>query len=405
MDNETTIKFDKEFLSKFRNASDLENYFSQMYKDALQTMLEGEMDNHLGYSKYARTDEEKDNYRNGKSKKNLKTKLGKVTLEIPRDRNGDFSPEIVQKHQTIMGDIEDKVLGLYRIGLTTRDIETEIKELYGINISDTEVSRITNRVLEQVRDWQSRPLDEMYLVIWMDGIFFKVKENHRLISKAVYLIIGLNKQGYKEPLGMWINQTESSAFWLTVLDDLKKRGVKDIIISVSDNLTGLTEAINAVYPKCLTQVCIVHQIRNSLKYIASKDRREFVTMLKDVYQAPNRETAEKALDVLEIHWNKKYPAVIKSWRTNWDNLSIFFDFPSEIRKMIYTTNIIENANRVVRKYTKNRVLFPNDEAVLKAVFLTMQHLENLWSVQKIVNWENAINQFIILYPERVKIKI
>jgi putative transposase len=405
MKKEKDNKFDKEFLSKFKNATELENYFSDMYKQALQAMLEGEMDNHLGYSKYERTDEKKENFRNGNSKKTVKTKLGEIPIEIPRDRNGEFTPEIVQKNQTVMGDIEDKVLSLYSIGLTTRQVEEEIKEFYGINISDTEVSRITNRILEQVKEWQSRPLDSIYPVIWLDGIYFKVKENHRLLSKAIFIVVGLNKQGNKEPLGMWINQTESAAFWMSVLDDLKKRGIKDIIISASDNLTGLTEAITAVYPNCLTQICIVHQIRNSLKYVAYKDRKEFVSMLKDVYQAPNRDTAETALEVLDIHWGKKYPAVIKSWRNNWENLTVFFDFPSDIRKMIYTTNIIENLNRVLRKYTKNRVLFPSDDSVLKAVFLTIQRLEKQWLKQKIVLWENVINQFLILYPDRIKIKI
>jgi putative transposase len=395
----------KEFLQQFKTAKDLESYMAQMYRNALQAMLAGEMDEHLGHSKYERTSTEKENYRNGSSSKTVKTELGNIEIETPRDRNGTFEPIIVPKRQTVMDNIEEAVIALYSKGMTTRDVEEQVERIYGIRISDTDVSRITNRLLDVLTQWQNRPLESVYAVVWFDGIRFKIRDAHKMVVKTVYLAVGLNLEGRKEPLGLWLSETESAGYWMVVLDELKARGVTDIIISVTDNLTGFSEAIKAVYPKCQTQICIVHQIRNSFKYITYKDRKEFTDDMKKIYTAPTKLMAEHELDKLEDKWFKKYPTVVRSWRNNWENLSVFFDFPSDIRKIIYTTNTIENLNRVIRKFTKNRLMFPNDNAVKKAVFLALQHITRTWNKQTVINWLIIFNQLQIMYPERILIKI
>jgi len=395
----------KEFLQQFKTAKDLESYMSQMYRNALQAMLEGEMDEHLGHSRYERTEKEKENYRNGSIPKTVKTELGNIEIKTPRDRNGTFEPIIVSKRQTVMDNIEEAVIALYSKGMTTRDVEEQVERIYGIRISDTEVSRITNRLLEVLTQWQNRPLESVYPVIWLDGIRFKIRDTHKMVVKTIYLAIGLNLDGHKEPLGLWLNETESASFWMTVLDELKARGVKDIIISVTDNLTGLADAIKAVFPQCQTQICMVHQIRNSFKYVAFKDRKEFAEEMKKIYTAPTKLMAELELEKFEDKWFKKYPSVIRSWWNNWDNLSVYFDFPSDIRKIIYTTNIIENLNRVTRKFTKNRLMFPNDNAVKKAVFIALQHITKKWDKQTVNNWLVIFNQLQIMFPERILFKI
>lgn len=390
----------KEFLSKFKDSAELDDFFSKMYKDALQKMLEGELDNHLGFGKSERTEAQKDNYRNGHGKKKIKTTLGELEIMTPRDRNSSFDPVIVEKRQSVLGKIEDVVLGLYSKGMSVRDIEQQVKELYGISVSDTEVSRITNRLLEAIKEWQTRPLDAFYPVLWIDAIHINIKDNYQIKKKAVYIIIGLKKDGYKEPLGLWIESVESSTFWMKTLDDLKARGVNDILLVVSDNLTGLTKGIKVVFPACLTQLCIVHQIRNSLLRVAYKDKKDFAELLKDIYKAPDQETARKALEILDLHFGKKYPWVIKAWERDWDNLMIFLEFPMEMRKFIYTTNIIENVNRNIRKYTKNRTMFPNDDAAIKAVYLTLQKQWLNWKKLRFQNWQIVMAQVEEYFPGR-----
>lgn len=400
----TKEQFDKEFLSQFKTSEDLRIYFSEMFKDVVEQMLEGELDAHLGYEKHERGEREGENYRNGKNSKTVQTEFGAVELEVPRDRESSFEPQIVKKRQRMVDSIEDAVMSLYSKGMTTRDIEDQIKEIYGISLSNSTVSRITDRILELVNQWQHRPLDVCYCIVWMDGMSVKVRENHRIIAKVVYIALGMNLEGQKEVLGMWINETESATGWMHILSDLRERGVEDIFITATDNLKGFTEAIGAIYPKSLTQVCITHQIRNSLRYVTWKDKREFARTLKTVYQAPNRDAALEALERLEELWGNKYPLIIKSWRIHWDKLSLFFDFPSPIRKLMYTTNTIENLNRMIRKYTKNKLIFPNDEAVTKAVFLAITQVTKAW-VTPHPDWEQILSQFMILYPERVTLKL
>jgi len=397
-------ELDKDFLSQFKTQHDLNDYFSQMYKQALEQLLQGEMDNHLGFEKNQRTENEKMNFRNGSSEKTIKSDFGEIPIEVPRDRNSSFEPALIKKRDTVAENIEEVVLSLYGKGMTTRDIETQIQEIYGVELSDSSVSRITDRILDLVAQWQARALDSLYPIVWMDGIHFKVRHNHRIVSKVAYIAIGLNMQGKKEVMGIWIDHTENAAFWMKVLDEFKERGVKDILITATDNLKGFTAAIQAVFPKTLTQVCVTHQIRNSLLYVAHKNKREFARDLKLVYTAPTKEAAEQALEQLEDKWNKKYGRIIQSWKTNWERLSVFFEFPAEIRKIMYTTNVIENFNRMIRKYTKNRLIFPNDDAVMKAVFLTVQQVQGKWYTP-IGNWEMILLQFYHLYPDRIKLHL
>jgi transposase-like protein len=400
----TKAEINKEFLSQFKTPEDLRIYFSDMFKDAVEQMLEGELDAHLGYGRHDRGERDGKNYRNGKNSKTVQTEFGSVELDVPRDRESSFEPQIVKKRQRMIDSIEGTVMSLYSKGMTTRDIEEQVKEIYGIALSDSTVSRITDRILELVKQWQHRPLDACYCIVWMDGISVKVRENHRVIAKVVYIALGMNLEGQKEVLGLWINETESATGWMHILSDLRERGVEDIFITATDNLKGFTEAIGAIYPKSLTQVCITHQIRNSLRYVTWKDKKEFAQTLKMIYKAPNRNAALEALERLEEFWGNKYPLIIKSWRIHWDKLSLFFDFPSPIRKLMYTTNTIENLNRMIRKYTKNKLIFPNDDAVIKAVFLAISQTSKAWAKPH-TEWEQIFSQFMILYPERVVLKL
>lgn len=395
-------QFDPEFLAQFKNKEDLANYMQSLKKAVYEEMLEGELDAHLGYEPYERA--KTDNYRNGKISKKVQGEQGAFDLAVPRDRASTFEPELIKKRQKLLADIEDKVLSMYGIGMSTRDIADQIRDIYGASISESTVSRITDRILDTVREWQERPLEKIYPVLWLDGIGFKVKENHQYIRKVIYLVIGLNLSGHKEVLGIWLDKTESAAFWMQVLDDLKKRGVEDVFIAATDNLTGFGEAIQAVFPESLQQICIVHQIRNSLKYVTWGERKAVAKDLKKVYGASTKAQAEEALLEIEEIWGEKYPHIFKSWHANWEKLSVFFDFPSEIRKMIYTTNIIENLNRVIRKYTKGKTIFPSDDAVQKSVYLAIQNLAKKWTMP-VRHWPKIIAQLSILYPDKINIDI
>ena len=398
----TPNKFSKEFLAQFKNTEELQVYMQDLRKALMEEMLEGELDAHLGYPPHAKSGNS--NSRNGKSSKIVQSKDGTFELSVPRDREGSFEPELVQKRQKTLAEIEDKVLSLYSLGMSTRDISAQIEEIYGASISESTVSRITDRVLETVRAWQERPLESIYPIIWMDGIGFKVKSEGRYIRKVIYLVLGVNLLGHKEILGIWLDKTESASFWMKVLDDMKKRGVEQVFIACTDNLKGFGEAIQAVFPESLQQTCIVHQIRNSLKYVTWGERKAVAKDLKKIYQADRKEQAEAALLEVEEIWGAKYPHIFKSWTENWETLSIFFDFPSEIRKMIYTTNVIENVNRVIRKYTKGKTIFPSDQAVTKSVYLALQHLSKKWTMP-VRNWQKIIAQLAILYPDKIKLDI
>jgi putative transposase len=402
-DNESLLaSLPEDFFARFKTMNELNDFMSSLFKRGIEKMLEGELTDHLGYDKNNPSGNGSGNSRNGKTRKLIKTESGEVIIDVPRDRNADFEPLIVPKRQKVIEKIESIVVSLYAKGMSTRDIERQIKEIYGVTISSSSISNITDQIISDIAAWQKRPLDDTYLIVWLDGISLKVRNEGKIINKSIYLIIGLNTAGKKEVISMWINETESASFWMSVLDDLKSRGVKDILIACSDNLKGLTKAIKAVFPETVTQLCIVHQIRNTMRYVASKEKREFLKDLKEVYGAINLDCAQEAFYKIESKWEKKYPYAIKSWQANWDELTVFFGFPSEIRTIIYTTNIIENLNRNIRKFTKNKVMFPDDDAMKKAVYLAIQQSAFAWR-QTINNWPIIANQFKILYHERVKI--
>jgi len=382
----------------FSNTNDILAALKDMFREVLQESLEAEMDDALGYGKYDYNEKSIDNSRNGYSKKTVKIELDPVEINVPRDRNGEFDPKIIAKHQRSANGIEDKILALYAIGMTTRDIAEQVKGLYGIDVSAETVSNITNRILPLVSDWQNRPLESTYSFIFMDAIHYKVREEKQIVVKAAYVVVGVNMDGIKEVLGIWIGANESSKFWLSVLNDLKNRGVQNVLIFCVDDLNGFKEAIGAVYPFARIQRCIIHQIRSSMKYIPYKDRKVFVSDLKTVYSAVNEDSAMNNLMSLKDKWDKKYPNAVKSWEDNWDNLSTFFAFPSNIRKIIYTTNVIESLNSQFRKVTKTKLIFPNDDSLLKMLYLAVERIERKWNRQY-KDWDLAVNQLKIVFSE------
>jgi|SRR6478736_1818620 len=380
-----------------RSKDEFNQIMAKLMKEGLETVLKAEMDDHLSHEKNQPSED--GNIRNGFSKKTVKGSIGDIALSIPRDRNSTFEPQFVPKHQRMIDKVEDVIIGLYARGMNTRDIEDQIREIYGIDISETTVSNVTFRVIEYMKQWQNRPLENVYFTVWMDAISIKVKDNGKVVNKSVYLIIGLTKDGRKEILGMWINITESASFWMSVLTDLKARGVEDILIACTDNLKGFTGAIQAIFPQAISQLCVVHQIRNSTRYVVWNDKKEFISDLKEVYKAINKEVAWEALQSFKLKWWKKYPHAILSWERNWDNLTMFFDYPFEIRNLIYTTNVIESLNSTIRKYTKTKIIFPDDTAALKAIYLSLNIIEQKWDRQ-IKNWGLILNQFLIKFENR-----
>lgn len=392
----------KEFLSQFKTGEDVTAFMKELHTRVYEQMLEAEMDNHLGYEKHSNQGDHSGNSRNGSYRKQIQTEMGESVIQVPRDREGEFEPIVVPKHQSRGLSIERLIISLYAKGMSVADIESEMQEIYGINLSTSAISIITNKVSQAAAEWQNRPLDSLYMIVWMDGIVFKVRENGKMINKTVYLCVGLNKEGLKEVLGMWIGKNESAAFWMGVLTDLKARGVEDILITVTDNLNGFTETIKSVFPASTTQICVVHQIRNSCRYVVWKEKKEFTADLKNIYNAPTKEAAEMELDNFEQKWGAKYPYAIRSWRNNWEELTVFFDFPVEIRKIIYTTNLIENLNGKIRKYTKNKLSFPNDDALKKSVYLAINEIEKKW-YQPIWNWALIFNQFITIFENRIQV--
>lgn len=389
-----------DFLKQFKNSDDFGDFVSELYKRGIESMLEGEITAQLGYSKSA-SRADKSNARNGHIRKKIKTEQGELEIKVPRDRRSEFEPRIVPKRSHLSKGIESLIISLYAKGMSNSDIEEQLREFYGFNVSTSTISIITDMVTNDVIAWQNRPLDPVYLVVWMDAIVFKVRENSRVINKAVYLAVGLKQDGKKEILGMWLGKNESAAFWMSVLTDLKTRGVNDILITVTDNLNGFTDTINNVFPLSDTQICVVHQIRNSAKYVVWKEKKEFTADMKHIYTAPNKEAAQAALEDFKNKWNSKYSYAVESWYRNWDELTVFLDFPVEIRKIIYTTNIIENLNGKIRKYTKNKLSFPTDDAVKKSVYLALREVTKKWT-QPIRNWGIILNQFMTIFTDRIK---
>lgn len=342
------------------------------------------------------------NYRNGHSKKTIKTSFGEDKIQVPRDRDGNFAPMLVPKRHNIIEGLEKVIISFYAKGMSVSDIEEQIKDLYGFEVSGSTISRITHAVSSEMIACQNRPLENLYFIVWMDGIVFKVRENSKVINKTIYLAVGLNRSGKKEVLGMWLGKNESAAFWMSVLTDLKARGVEDILITATDNLNGFTQTIRSVFPQSQTQICVVHQIRNAYRYVVWKDKKAFTADMKLIYTAPNRQAAQVALEDFADKWENKYGYAVKSWTENWEELTVFFDFPLEIRKIIYTTNLIENLNGKIRKYTKNKMSFPTDEALTKSVFLALREATKKWS-KPITNWGLILNQFMIIFDSRIKL--
>lgn len=391
------------FFKQFKGKDQFQSFFQMMYKQGIESMLQGELDEFLGYAKHSPEGYNSGNSRNGSSQKTVKTEsLGDMVLSIPRDRKSDFEPGLIPKHGRMSDKLEDAILGMYSRGMTTTDVSEQVAEIYGVSVSSTTVSNVTNQLLKNVREWQERPLESVYLVVWMDGIRIKIRHNGKIINKCVYLVIGLNKEGRKEVLGMWIDETESASFWLKVLTDMKARGVEDILIACTDNLTGFTKAIKAAFPEAITQLCIVHQIRNSCKFVSWKERREFAKDLRAVYGAINVESAATGLDEFEQKWGEKYGYAIQSWRTNWENLVPYYEFPPEIRRIIYTTNIIESLNSGVRKYTKTKTIFPHDDAALKVVYMAVKKVEKKWTMP-VRDFGIMLQQFLIIFGDRCRL--
>lgn len=399
-DNKILESLPPDFFKRFKTGEDFTGFMDALFKRGVEELLDGELESHLGYEKHQQA--AGSNKRNGKLSKTIKTARGSYSIEVPRDREGSFEPKLIPKRKRMIDQIEDVVIGLYAKGMSTADISTQVNELYGVNISSSTVSNITERVLVDVEQWQNRALDNTYLVVWLDGIVFKVKQENKIINKSIYIVAGLNTMGRKEVLGLWINEQESASFWSKALTDLRVRGVQDILIACSDNLSGLTTAIKAIFPQTITQLCIVHQIRNSLKKVPFKNRREVARDLKNIYEAPNEDAATQAFFGFELKWGTTYPYICISWKNNWDNLIPFLQYPIEIRKLIYTTNVIENLNRNVRKFTKNKTMFPTDEAVIKAVYLAVQNASKVWT-RDIKSWAIIASQFLIAYPDRCNI--
>ena len=396
-------QFPKGFFKQFKSKETFQEYFNSLFKQGIEEMLQSELDEHLGYAKHNIEGYNTGNSRNGTFQKTVTTEnVGKVVLNIPRDRNGNFEPQIIPKGQTISSKIEDAILGMYSRGMTTSDVRHQVEDIYGLEISETTVSNITERIMDSAREWQQRTLESVYFAVWMDGVILKIREDGKVINKCIYIVIGLKPDGRKEVLGFWIEKSESAAFWMSVLTDLKSRGVQDILIACTDNLKGFTQAIKAVFPDAVTQLCIVHQIRNSCKFVVFRDRKDFCADLKKVYTAINKQIALNELEKFKLKWQRKYKYAITSWEENWDNLSNYFEYPLELRKIIYTTNTIENLNRGIRKYTKTKTQFPNDNAASKSVYLSIMNIEIAWS-KPILEWGLILHQFLIIFEDRCKI--
>ena len=377
---------------------DLQEALKDLLGDTMEQMLKAELDEHLDYE-YG----EKPlslNTRNGSSKKTVKSSYGNIDLNIPRDREGSFEPQALKKYQKDISNIENQIISMYAKGMTTRDISTHIKEIYGFGISESMVSKITNKILPTIEEWQNRPLEKVYPFVFLDAIHYHVRENNIVVKKAVYIALGYNTEGYKEILGMWVGENESSKYWLLVLNQLKERGLEDILIVSTDNLSGFSQAIESVYPKTEIQKCVIHQIRNSTKFVSYRDIKELMKDLKTVYKASTEKLILSNLDIFEEKWGKKYPMCVNSWRNNWAELATYFKYPEGIRKLTYTTNSIENFNRQLRKVTKNKTIFPCDYALQKSLYLAMVNASSKWT-SRIRGWDQILSQLSIFFEGRI----
>lgn len=392
-----------ELLKEYQQPDDLlgeDGLLQELTKALVQRALDGELTHHLGYEKYSLEGKNTGNSRNGKTPKKIKGKRGEMEIEVPRDRNGEFEPQLIKKGQTRFDGFDDKIISMYARGMTTREIRGHLKEIYGVEVSPDLVSTVTDGVLDEVRAWQNRPLDEVYPIVYLDALQIKVRDDGRISNRAFYLAIGVNMSGLKEVLGIWTAQSEGAKFWLSVVTEIKSRGVKDVLIACVDGLKGFPEAIEAVFPQAHVQLCIVHLVRHSVKYVSYKDRKEVTADLKMVYHAPTANEAEKNLEEFAAKWDRRYPMISKSWRANWERVVPMFGFPEDIRRAIYTTNAIESLNMSLRKIIKNRASFPSEDAALKLLYLALRNASQKWTMP-IRNWGSAVNQFAIIFEGRV----
>ena len=386
--------------NNFTNVADVYAYLKEGFKDILQELMEAEMDAVLGYEKNQKGNIVSTNKRNGYSTKTLKSQYGEFPIDIPRDRNGEFEPKLIPKYQRDISGIEEKVISLYARGMSTRDIHDQLQDLYGIELSAEMVSKITDKILPEIKEWQARPLNPVYPFVFMDCIHYKVREDGRILSRAAYVIMGVTIEGYKEILSITVGANETSKFWLGMLNDLKNRGIKDVLFFCVDGLPGFKEAIQAVFPSAQVQRCVIHMLRNSFKYINYSDLKKFSADFKNVYNAPNESIALDELEIVREKWGKKYPYAINNWENNWEDVNSFFQFPNEIRRIMYTTNIIEGLNRQYRKVTKTKSVFPSDTSLEKMLYLASGNITQKWT-QRYRNWDQVIGQLIILYEERL----
>jgi len=400
MDQDRLKQFATELAKGIKTEKDLSDLTSQLMKMMVESALNGELNDHLGYDKHEVVGRNSGNSRNGRTPKTLKGSHGEVVIETPRDRNGSFEPQLVKKGQTRLTGFDDQILCLYAKGMTTREITDTFKEMYGAEVSPTLISNVTASVMERVTQWQHRPLNTAYPVVYLDGLVVKVRENQRIINKTVYLALGIDLEGHKELLGLWIAETEGAKFWLSVMTELQNRGLQDIFIACVDGLTGFPDAIRAVYPQAKVQLCIVHMIRNALRFVSWKDYKAVTTDLKRIYQAATEQEAQHQLDIFANAWDEKYPHISKSWKTRWPEMITFFDYPASIRKAIYTTNAIESLNSVIRKAIKKRKIFAHDQSVHKMVYLAVMDASRKWTMP-IHDWKAAMNHFIIEFGERI----
>ena len=384
-----------------KNGTDVNSIMRDMMSIILEGSLDAEMDEELGYSKYDYRNKDTENSRNGYSKKTMHTSYGDMDINVPRDRKGEFEPQVVKKYQnTVTQDMEEKILSMYAKGMTTSDIESHMRELYDIDVSDTTISRITDKVLPLIKEWQERPLEEVYAVVFMDAIHYHVRSEGRIVKRAVYIAIGINMAGIKDVLGMYVGENESAKFWLSIMNGLKNRGVEDILITCVDGLTGFPQAIEAVYPNAEIQQCIIHQIRNSTKYVSYKDLKKLMADLKTVYSAPDEKTAVTNLEEFGKKWDSKYPQIHKSWSERWPTLATYFKYPEAVRRLIYTTNTIEGFNRQLRKVTKSKTVFPSDDSLLKMLYLAMMDITKKWTGHR-QDWGQIHAQLEIFFEERL----
>lgn len=394
----------RQIAKECKTVDEVHNMLKVLFKGTIEEILEAEIEDHLGYKKHSIEGNNTGNSRNGYSQKTIRTKMGETELNIPRDRNGKFEPKIIKKYETTASEMEDQIVAMYSKGMSTRDIEEHLKDIYGIEMSASLVSKVTDKIFPLVAEWQARPLERVYAIVYLDAIHFKVRKDNRIINKAAYTVLGINLAGMKDILGIWIGENESASFWLGVCNDLKNRGVQDILIACKDGLSGFSEAINSVFPRTEIQLCIIHQIRNSLKYISYKEQKAVIADLKQVYRALTLEEAEFAFEMFKDKWGKKHPVVVRSWENNWLELTAYFNYPYELRRLIYTTNTVEGYHRQLRKVTKTKNAYPTDDALRKIIYLATVDLSKKWTMP-VRDWAKCLSQFAIQFDDRISANI